>query len=302
MLLTDHVALTSLTRSVTTGSLMKVAAAIQKQVTRDLSPIWGIRGTVNAFELLTDVPTDYYQVVIFNDTDELLGRLESALGADQAAALVEGFDSQTIGGIHVNAWTRQPFALVQAVDDSWPALASHEILELLVDPYGNRLIAAAHALDASRRVEYLLEICDPCQQIWYTVNGVPVSDFYTPRYFDPVRNDCNRISFTGELTYPLEILDGGYVSFIDPEDDGLYQLSGGSDEPRLVASQQALAGSKTALRTIVDGDTDTPRLTSASLRTARGAVAAWQSGEAVRAAAERCGTRTARAIFDISSQ
>ena len=200
MLLTDHVALTSLTSSVTTGSLMKVAAAIQKQVTRDLSPIWGIRGTVNAFELLTDVPTDYYQVVIFNDTDELLGRLESALGADQAAALVEGFDSQTIGGIHVNAWTRQPFALVQAVDDSWPALASHEILELLVDPYGNRLIAAAHALDASRRVEYLLEICDPCQQIWYTVNGVPVSDFYTPRYFDPVRNDCNRISFTGELT------------------------------------------------------------------------------------------------------
>ena len=34
---------------------------------------------------------------------------------------------------------------------------------------------------------------------WYPVNGVPVSDFYTPRYFEPVRTDGTRYSFTGEI-------------------------------------------------------------------------------------------------------
>src|SRR5690349_14433330 len=174
MLLTDHVALTSLTSSVSTRSLMIVASAIQKQVTRDFGPIWGVRGTVDAFAELTDVPSDYYHVIVFNDPDELVGRLEDTLGEQLAAELIATFDADQISGIHLNAWTRQPFALVQALDESWPAVASHEVLEVLADPYGNRLLAAAHPLDPGERVRYLLEVCDPCQQISYTVNGVPM--------------------------------------------------------------------------------------------------------------------------------
>ena len=60
---------------------------------------------------------------------------------------------------------------------------------MIADPFGNRLVAAMHPLDPRQRVKYLLEICDPCQAMWYPVNGVPVSDFYTPRYFDPVAVD-----------------------------------------------------------------------------------------------------------------
>ena len=100
---------------------------------------------------------------------------------------------------------------------------SHEVLEMITDPFGNRLIAAAHPLDRDQRVRYLLEVCDPCQTVWYPVNGVPVADFFTPRYFDPVRVDRSRYSFTGALEYPLEIMEGGYLSWIDPEDSGLYQ-------------------------------------------------------------------------------
>ena len=35
-------------------------------------------------------------------------------------------------------------------------------------------------------MEFLVEVCDPCEvpALGYTVNGVRVSDFYTPRYFD----------------------------------------------------------------------------------------------------------------------
>ena len=49
MLLTDYVALVSLTRDISTSHLLQVAAAVQKQVTRDFAPLWGIRATVDAF-------------------------------------------------------------------------------------------------------------------------------------------------------------------------------------------------------------------------------------------------------------
>ena len=52
-MLTHQIALVSKTRHVKTGDLTKVAAALQKQATRDLGPIWEIQATVDAFELLT---------------------------------------------------------------------------------------------------------------------------------------------------------------------------------------------------------------------------------------------------------
>jgi hypothetical protein len=49
------------------------------------------------------------------------------------------------------------------------------------------------------RVEFLVEVSDPSEaaQFGYTVNGIPVSDFYTPHYFDPVQANGVRYSQTG---------------------------------------------------------------------------------------------------------
>jgi hypothetical protein len=52
-----HVALVS--QSVKLGDVMKVAAALQKQATRDVAPIWNLSATVDGFERLEDVPLDY---------------------------------------------------------------------------------------------------------------------------------------------------------------------------------------------------------------------------------------------------
>ena len=51
--------------------------------------------------------------------------------------------ADSVAGIHLNALTRQPFALV-AADDAWTVVLSHEVLEMLADPSGNHLIAAPH--------------------------------------------------------------------------------------------------------------------------------------------------------------
>lgn len=299
MPLTDYVALVSLTREVSTRSLMQAAAAVQKQVTRDLTPLWGLQATVDAFEDLGSVPSDYYHVIIFGDADELRGQVEYAIGEQLTARLIDEFESDRLEGIHLNAFTRQPFALVGA-SDNWSVTASHEVLELIVDPFGNRLIAAAHPLDPEQRVKYLVEVCDPCLSEWYPVNGLPVSDFYTPRYFDPVRVDAARYSFTGALRYPLDIAEGGYVTWIDPKDSGLYQLGSGDSEPTLLADLVELARSSVPLRTIVDTNPRSPRPVGETLRPAESAATASASKAAVREASEGTALRTAEALVSLA--
>ena len=45
------------------------------------------------------------------------------------------------------------------------------------------------------------------------MNGVLVSDFYTPHYFDPMKAPGVRYSFTGKITGPRVVLRGGYLSW-----------------------------------------------------------------------------------------
>jgi len=124
-----------------------------------------------------------------------------------------GFDA---AGIHLDK-DGQPFALVTAGDD-WPLTACHEILEMLANPFGNRVIAGDSPKSDQGRVEFLVEVCDPSEaaEFGYTVNGVLVSDFYTPNYFDPIQAPGVRYSFTGALTEPRQVVAGGYLSWHEP--------------------------------------------------------------------------------------
>ena len=137
-----QIALVSESELIPAGDVSKVAAAIQKQATRDLSPIWEISATVDDFATLEDVPVGYWAVIVRDDIE------------DASAA-----------GIHEDE-NGQPFALVTASSDInvWSITASHEALEMLVDPSGNRLIAADSKLQG-RRVNYLVEVCDPSEAV-----------------------------------------------------------------------------------------------------------------------------------------
>jgi hypothetical protein len=279
---------------------MQVAAAVQKQVTRDFTPLWGIPATVDAFADLGSVPSDYHPVVLFGDPGELPSRLEPLLGGPPAQALIDQLASDEVGGIHLTANSRQPLALA-SVAGAWTVTVSHETLEMLADPYGNRLVAAADPLGQAQRVSYLVEICDPCQSTWYTVNGVPVSDFYTPRYFDPVGVDSVRYSFTGALGYPLEILEGGYLTWIDPRDSGLYQLRAG-EQPILLSGTDELERRKAALRTVIDTHPQTPKAGVGVLRRAASALAAEGANIGVMEASEGTAQRTAEAVLSLTAR
>jgi hypothetical protein len=197
----NQVALVSQTDQVAFPVLTAVAAAIQKQVSRDVSPIWNIEVSVDAFGSLDDVPLGYWQVLI-DDTIP--------------------FDA---AGIHLNNDNGQPYALVTYSDD-WSLTTSHEVIEMLVDPSGNRTVAANSPKAGQGRVLVLVEACDPSEaaKFGYTVNGILVSDFYTPHFFDPVQATGVRYSFTGAITAPLQVLDGGYMSWWDPQSKHVLQL------------------------------------------------------------------------------
>src|ERR687885_1087893 len=168
-----HLALTSEVRGHDPSDVARVAAALQRQATRDFAPVWDVRATVDAFPRLEDVPLGYWPLIVRDDIHQ------------PGAA-----------GVHLDK-NGQPFALI-TMSDSWSLTASHEMLEMLADPFGKRIIAGKSPKRGQGRVEFLVEVCDPCEadQFAYTVNDVLVSDFYTPHFFDPDAAAGVRYSFT----------------------------------------------------------------------------------------------------------
>ena len=205
--LTANVALVSETPLIDFPQVSVTAAALNKQVTRDFGRLWHVHATVSPFEKLEDVPVDYWPVIIRDDINE------------PGAA---GYHTDDNG---------QPFSLVQA-DDGWTLTSSHEVLEMLADPFGNRTVAGSpppnspEQVSRLERVTYLVEVCDPCEasQFAYTSNGVTVSDFITPHYYDPNTSSRGHYSFRGNIQAPHEVLEGGYVSFGNPVDNHWFQI------------------------------------------------------------------------------
>lgn len=133
---------------ISASQVAAVAAALQKQATRDFGPLWQVDATVDAFPSLDDVPIGYWPIIIRAD-----------IGNPAAA------------GIHLDP-NGQPMALVEATPQ-WPLTASHECLEMLADPTGFRMVAGPSIMPGQGRVEYLVEVADPCEDpsFAYTVNG-----------------------------------------------------------------------------------------------------------------------------------
>jgi hypothetical protein len=210
-----------------------VAAALQKQASRDFGPIWDVAATVDGFSRLEDVPLGYWPILI----------LENAKATSGAE------------GIHLDPHN-QPMALVQ-YDEGWTLTTSHECLEMLADPFGNRLQAGAGVQGDGSRVEYLVEVCDPCEDdsFAYSVNGVTVSDFCTPCYFDAVGVPGIRYSFCGHIAEPRQVLKGGYLSWHNPGSDEWMQLQYFDSEPCVKTLGKMTQQGRSSLREAIDANT-----------------------------------------------
>jgi hypothetical protein len=205
-----QVGLVDKTKAIDPELMHAVAAALTIQVTRDLPQFWNVQATVTYQPNASKIPAGVWPVFLVK-------------------TLPPGE-----GGFHLDQ-QNQPYAKVIASpgSDEWTIDASHETLEMLVDPNGNRLqpstsiqIESGKIVDGTGQFGYLVEACDPCEadHYAYPIQGVAVSDFLTPHFYDPVVTPGTRYSFTGAIKAPRQILPGGYISWVNQQTSEIQQL------------------------------------------------------------------------------
>src|SRR5262249_16767163 len=132
---------------------------------------------------------------------------------DQAGAL--GYHDTTPDGL--------PQGKIFAASDmqyglAWSVTASHELLEMLADPYINLAATVFPGNHGAYMSLYAYEVCDPCEldSEGYEIDGVLVSDFVYPTWFEPFwAAESKRFDYLSKISKPLQLLPGGYISVYD---------------------------------------------------------------------------------------
>jgi hypothetical protein len=194
----------------TDDQVQAVVPAIQTQVRRDFLPVWGIDADVIFVPQGAAPAANAWWLTILDDSD-------------QADAL--GYHETTNSGLPLS----KVFAKTAIQDGvQWTVTTSHELLEMLVDPEIN-LSVFIQPTDFTGTL-YSYEVCDSCEadQFGYDINGILVSDFVYPAWFEASRLPGSaQFDFAKQLQSPLpQLLPGGYIGAFDVgSGSGWHQVS-----------------------------------------------------------------------------
>jgi hypothetical protein len=128
--------------------------------------------------------------------------------SDQADAL--GYHDVTAEGLPLG----KVFAkTTQQYGEKWSVTASHELLEMLADPEINLTVFLEEQKGGRL---YAYEVCDACEadQFGYSIDGVAVSDFVFPSWFESFRKH-GPFDHQNKIQKPLQLLKGGYIGIYD---------------------------------------------------------------------------------------
>jgi hypothetical protein len=182
--------------------------ALQTQVSEHLASVWGVDATLAFVPSNGAPPAGSWWLSILDDSDK-------------AGTL--GYHDLTSEGL--------PLGKVFAGSDiakgyNWTITASHELLEMLIDPDINRAVFLQRAKKPP--ILYSYEVCDPCEddQHGYPINGTMVSDFVFPSWFESFRapSSC-QFDVTQHITQPFELAVGGFIGVYDVTGGGWQQLN-----------------------------------------------------------------------------
>src|SRR6266851_4092912 len=192
-----------------------VLPALQKQVSDDFKAYWEQDCTLSFVPKGQPLIAGWWQIIITDNPD-------------QAGAL--GYHELTSAGAPLG----KVFAKLDLDNgSSWTATLSHELLEMLADPWINWC-----AMGSDSKI-YALEVCDAVEadDLGYDIDGVRVSDFVTPAWFEPTCAD--RLDFKKHVSKELELSElelarGGYISILDPASGWTQITAKGEGGPRIV--------------------------------------------------------------------
>ncbi len=195
-----QVAIINDTSVLSDNDVQAIVPALQIQVTRDFAPWYGIAPDLLFVPRGAQSPAAAWPLVLSDS-------------ADQPGAL----------GYHMTKQGK-PWGIVGVKDDmaaggSVSVTLSHELLEMLYDPYVTSVVVIDTQMGGFRgSITAIIaqEVCDACEadQFGYDINGVKVSDFVLPWWFGgevPTGSE-GKYSFTGALKEAFAIDRRGQVS------------------------------------------------------------------------------------------
>lgn len=180
---------------VSTDDVGRMVDACAKQVRLHFAPSWSrLPATPRLFFSASDVPQGVPMILVVDDCDD-----PDALGYHTEDA--QGHISGIVGCRPVLANGGTVLTGPLAVS----SVLSHEVLETHVDPFVDVWV---DTLDGAH--SFAFEVCDPVQSDAYDIDGVSVSDFVLPAFFDGAAPG-SKFDWLGRLSRPFTIAAGGYA-------------------------------------------------------------------------------------------
>jgi hypothetical protein len=165
--------------------LNKLISAMQNYVDNFVAPVWG---TPAKLQKSTGFLKGAWAVVFLDN-------------ADQAGALA--YHDLTPDGLPISkVFVKTTLDDKQLVSVS----ASHELVEMLVDPAINMMTTGPDP-----KLMYAYESADPVEELSFAVDGIEMSDFVLPSYFESFHKTGSvQFDHLDKVTKPFEVLTGGY--------------------------------------------------------------------------------------------
>ena len=163
-------------------------SAMQRFVDEHIAPVWGTSAKL-------------VKSTGFRKGTWAMAFLDSARDAE-----VEGYHDLTPEGLPMaKVFVRTTLKQKDKVS----VAASHELAEMLVDPATN-----LYSSGPKKNRLYDYEAADPVEELFFELDGIPMSDFVYPSYFETFhKHGSTRFDHMGKLTRPFAIDKGGYQSY-----------------------------------------------------------------------------------------
>ena len=165
----------------------KLTAALQKCYDRHFLPVWG------------------FPVKLYNTKKAKKGEWQIQYVDTADDASTDGYHDLTKNGapiayVFMNSVleSREPVSLT----------ASHELFEMAIDPIANMWA------EAKAGWEYSYEMCDPVEEDTFLVDGMEMSNFVYPAWFEPFKHPRKtKFDHLGLLKAPFTARKTGYVIY-----------------------------------------------------------------------------------------
>lgn len=163
---------------------VKLVAALRIYVDKFITPAWGFSANLI---IAGAVPAGRWGMTFVDEDPTVAGAL--------------GYHSLE-NGVPV---AKVLVKTIQKYGEPVSVTAAHEVAELLTDP-GVNLLAFANS-----GVIYAVENCDATQAEEFLVDGIQMSNFVTPAWFDGFRSS-GKFDYLNTLSKPFQLAPGGYAN------------------------------------------------------------------------------------------